>query len=818
MKNLGFWLRWSWRDLRQRWLLVSAIALTIGIGTGAYAGLTSTSTWRQNANDASYAALRMFDVRVRIEDGSTVAEGQLNAAVRQISHPERVQDSQERLVLATQVDASTATQTVLVPGQITGVDVTKGNALIAGMAARLGRSLAPGDANADVAALDFHFAREKDLPPSGTITISGGHALTYVGQILTPEYFLVTTAAGGLLAESNFAAVVAPIDTVQRLTGLEGQVNDVVVRLAPGVDPNQARDDIEAAVARELPGTTVKVDTANQDDAHRVLYADIDTDQKFYSIFALLILGGATLSAFNLTSRIVESQRREIGVAMALGVPGRWIAFRPLLVGAQVALLGVALGIVVGLLIDIGMDSLLQRYFPLPVWSATFQPLVFVQAAVIGFMLPFAACLYPVWRAIRVPPIQAIRTGFLSAKGGGWAPLVGRLHVPGGPMAQMPIRNVLRTPRRTLLTALGIAAAVAVLVGTTGLTDTFLKTIDIGAREVLQSTPSRLLVSLDAMSPATQALDRIQATGAVADSEAQIVLLGTMRANGHEQWMRLELLDLRSGQWSPTIDQGSASRAGSPTGRPEILLSHAGAAELGVNPGDVITVTTQRQKNGRLENVDTEMLVAGLSPDPYKPAAFMSIGDAGVFQLVGMTNRISVLPAAGMTASAVQKALFESPGVISVESVDATSRVFANLVDQYLSLLRIVQYVALALALLIAFNSATIALDERTRENATMFAFGTRLRSVMGMSVVESGIIGIVGTIIGLVIGWVVIQLIVRFIVRDVVPDIGMVITVSPSTLITAAALGILVVGAAPLLGVRRLRRLNIPNALRVVE
>jgi putative ABC transport system permease protein len=63
-----------------------------------------------------------------------------------------------------------------------------------------------------------------------------------------------------------------------------------------------------------------------------------------------------------------------------------------------------------------------------------------------------------------------------------------------------------------------------------------------------------------------------------------------------------------------------------------------------------------------------------------------------------------------------------------------------------------------------------------------------------------------------------VIQLIVRFIVRDVVPDIGMVITVSPSTMLTAAVLGILVVGGAPLLGIRKLRRLNIPNALRVVE
>lgn len=41
MSMRGLWLRWSWRDLRRRWLMVSAIALIIAIGTGVYAGFTS---------------------------------------------------------------------------------------------------------------------------------------------------------------------------------------------------------------------------------------------------------------------------------------------------------------------------------------------------------------------------------------------------------------------------------------------------------------------------------------------------------------------------------------------------------------------------------------------------------------------------------------------------------------------------------------------------------------------------------------------------------------------------------------------------------
>ena len=641
---------------------MSAIALTIGIGTGAYAGLTSTSTWRQGADDASYLALRMFDVRVRIVDGTTVAQGRLDSILRHIAHPAWVQESQERLVVATQVDASTANQTVLVPGQIIGVDVTLGDSMMAGTSVRAGRALTKTDANRDVAALDFHFGREKNLPPSGTIKISGGHSLTYVGQILTPEFFVVTTANGGLLGESNFAAVVAPIDTVQRLTGREDQVNDVLVRLAPGINPDLARDEIETAVEHDLPGTTAHVETASEDNTHKVLYAENDTDNQFYSIFALVILAGATLSAFNLTSRIVESQRREIGVSMALGLPRRWIAFRPLLVGAQVALLGVALGIGVGLLIDVGMDALLQQYFPLPVWSAPFQPFIFAQAAALGFVLPFAACLYPVWRAISVPPIEAIRTGFLSARGGGWAPLARRLRLPGGLAIQMPLRNVLRTPRRTVLTALGVAAAVTVYVGTTGLTDTFLKTIDIGQGEVLKSTPSRMIIGLDSFSPTTLARARLMATGAIADSEAQLIVPGTARANGQEQAIIIELRDLGSGTWSPTVTQGERPRAGSPTGHPEIILSEAGAGALGVRPGDVIVVSHQRRRGLAIDDVDTEMLVAGLSPDPLKSGTYMSFGDAGVFGLRGLTNELTIVPAAGRTSSSVQKALFRVRG------------------------------------------------------------------------------------------------------------------------------------------------------------
>ena len=50
--SIGWWLRWSWRDLRSHWIAVTAIALVLAIGTGVYAGLGSTAEWRRQSNDA----------------------------------------------------------------------------------------------------------------------------------------------------------------------------------------------------------------------------------------------------------------------------------------------------------------------------------------------------------------------------------------------------------------------------------------------------------------------------------------------------------------------------------------------------------------------------------------------------------------------------------------------------------------------------------------------------------------------------------------------------------------------------------------------
>ena len=207
-------------------------------------------------------------------------------------------------------------------------------------------------------------------------------------------------------------------------------------------------------------------------------------------IFAFLLLGAATFAAFNLVSRTIEAQRREIGIGMALGVPPRALARRPLLLGAQIALAGVALGIPVGLAADAWLASVMQPFFPLPVVRASFQSDLYVRGAALGLALPLLATALPVWRALRVAPVEAIRVGARAARGSGLAWLLKGVRVPGGSLANLPLRNVLRTPRRTLMTLLGIGAVVTIVIALSGVMDSFDQTLSASRSEALAGAPT----------------------------------------------------------------------------------------------------------------------------------------------------------------------------------------------------------------------------------------------------------------------------------------------------------------------------------------
>lgn len=812
MSTALLWLRWSWRDLRARWLQVAAIALIIAIGSGTYSGLTSVSAWRRTSYDASYDALDMYDLRVDLTTGSYADTAALVDAARSIPRARDIDHVEARLQEPTQVDASTPDDLVLVPGRLVGVDLTDEGPHVSGIDTVTGRGLRPADAGRNVVVLDEHVAKRHDLADRGTIRLSGDRRLRYVGRGLSPESFFPVDNRGSVFAD--FAVVYTSIETVQRLTGHPGQANGLVLTVRPGADVDRVERQLTEALTAALGDTGVTITRQEDDLVLRLLYDDIEGDQRFYNIFALLILAGATFAAFNLTVRIVEAQRREIGIGMALGVPPGKIAVRPLLVGGQVALLGVVFGVGVGLVIDAFMADLLRGFFPLPIWEFAFQPRIFARGAALGLLLPLVATAVPVWRAVRVAPVEAISTTHRAA-GGGLAPLLRRVPLPGSSVGQMPFRNVLREPRRTLLTALGIAAAICTLVGVIGMIDSFLATVDAGDSEIVGATPDRLTLDLEGFAlSSSEETQSIITSPLLRAAEPGLTLGGTLEPGTEDEIdVLLSAVDLHSDLWTPTATDGRLR-----TDEPGLVVSRKAADDLGVGVGDTVVLRHPLRDGISYRLVETELPVIAIHPNPYRFITYIDVRWASLFDLEGIANTIRVAPAEGTSVEDVQRAFFGRPGVASVQPVSELADGVRDQIDEVLGIFDVIQGAVLLMALLIAFNSTSINMDERARENATLFAFGLPVHRAVIVAVTESVVIGLIGTLGGVLAGRLLLEWLIRVIVPDSLPDIGVEVFLSGRTVATAVVLGVFAVAVAPLLTVRRLRRMDIPSTLRVME
>lgn len=828
-----FLLRWSLRDLRRKWLQVAAVALVIAVGTGLFASLSGTATWRRVSNDASFAAAGMYDLRVRSTEGLDAAQGSMLAVLDGLADRTVVVDAEERIVVGTQVDASTPTQTILVPGRVIGLDLDDaGPAMtrpIVGDGS--GRDLVEGDDGLPSVVLERNFAEFYGLEAGARVRLGGtAEQVDVVGVAMAPEYFYVSDEEGGFFAEANFAALFCSLATAQRLTGREGRVNDLVIDLRDDVDMEAARDEIQQLFDASSVGLGVTVMTRDDDTTYRLLYDDIDSDQRFWNVFAVLILGGAALGAFNLSTRMVEAQRRELGIGMALGATRRQLAVRPMLVGLETAMASVVLGIGVGALAVALIRPVYVEVLPMPVWITDFQWRPFAQSAALGFAIPLVATAWPVWRSVRTTPVEAIATMHRNSRSG-LSRWLRRVPWPHSAFRRMPVGNVLRTPRRTLLTALGLGATIATLVAILGMIDSYAGTMFRNESEVLGEHPDRVVVALrdlvDEDGDVVSGVRGQQSVGEVSpvlQVGARLAPSGTDTGTGDAGAaddggsvdesagfdVVLEALDLGGGVWHPTV-------TGDP-GAPGVVIAQSAADDLGVSVGDTVALTHPVRTVTGFSTVTSEIEVVGIHPSPFRFSAYVDRSLLAAFGAGGLANELFVVPAEGSTVSDVQRDLFALDGVGSAVPASASIDILRDSLSEFTGIFRVIEAFMLLLALAMAYNTTSINADERARERATLFAFGLPVRRIVMLEVGEGLLYGLLGTAAGLAAGERITNWLMSSVWRATMPDLSLDTIISGSTVLTAVVLGVAAVAIAPLLTLRRLRRMDVPSTLRVVE
>jgi putative ABC transport system permease protein len=665
--------------------------------------------------------------------------------------------------------------------------------------------------------LEKHFARYHGLTAGMTLPLGAGAAPVHVsGVAVSAEYLWVSRNENDILPSPADFGVgwmrrAALRNLAQRMLDTGGQAMQGASLLAAAGDAQgtellvQPGRGVEAASVaaslRAMLGAQRIIRLTRGEDlvGVRLLQMDLDGYRGMAAFFPVLFLAVAAFVIASLLARLVDAQRSVIGTFLALGVGRAKILGHYLSHALVLGSAGAALGAGLGLALAPQMTREYATELNIPFVEAHAHLDLLGWGVLMGVIVSALAGLVPAVRAMRLMPAEAMRPP--RPRIGPLARLVRGL---AGPLpVRLAMRDLLGRPLRSLATALGVSAAVVLVLSTGSMLDSMKTTFgaifdDARAYDIRVDYASP--VQTDASSEAVRAQPGVTAV------EAFLALPVRIEASGRATEMLLEALpDKRELVRVADVDGRRV-----PLGDGGVAITRAAARKLNVAPGDEIVLRPLPRGD------PVTLRVAGFADAAMGSTASVRRGAVErPWHLLGLSTTVVARTAAGKS-SAVRAALTKAlPGATRIEDAAGTRAEFQSLMGLGWVMLGAMLFFGGVLAAAILFNTATLSVLERRRELATLRALGVTMREITAMVTVEHALLALLGLALGVPLAVVASKEMLGAFSSDL---FSLPFVLSASTLaITLSSIFVLVL-LAQWLALRRVARSNLADEVRVRE
>ncbi len=705
--------------------------------------------------------------------------------------------------------------------------------------------------------VERHFADHHGLGPGSTLllqTPAGDEPLTVSGVAVSPEYLWVARSRQDFLpAPAEFGVIFAPRET------LAAAAEDLFPpdfatkagnRLVYSLDPEAEADpDTVLERVKEVLGAAnvLAATPRHKLMGIELLQMDLEGLRETAIAFPFFFLTVAAFIVAEMMNRRVDEERVAIGTMMATGVGRRAVLGHYGSFALLVGLLGAAPGAAVGLALGGRMAVLYATVLKIPFVTAHVDWLVVTAGLALGVGAALAPGLLAARRAAALSPAEAMRP-FVQAGAGPGPGLrthptdrTGRTVRTRPSKLPLPLwlrlagRNLVRHPVRTAGTALGVAAALVLIIATGGMLDS----MDWGVRLVMEkSEVYDLRVAWLRPAPAADIRDAVSGIEGVDRLEVILALpVQVTRAEGGGEegdGPASRTGETEAGEAYNTILYGlpavgakpaaTGAEARAPRGllnvvdsqgailepsRGQVVISSNIAAKLGVSPGDKVRLKLLP------DGPELTATAGSLSMSLIGNSAAMLLEDvAAGFGLEGHANVVLVTTAPGKRVE-VRDALQDLPGVARVSDAAAMGDLIRTALDLADIVLWVMLLFAVVLAAAILFNTATLSVLERRRELATMRAIGMRAARVGWLVTTENALIAALGLAAGFPLALAVLRFFVRLFASDL---FTLPVHVHPRT-VAAAFIGVgltLLIAQRPSL--RQVARMDLAESAKLRE
>jgi putative ABC transport system permease protein len=602
---------------------------------------------------------------------------------------------------------------------------------------RRGRHVERGHAGEVLVSEAFAEQNHLTLGDEMTAAVAGRRVrLRFVGVALSPEHVMPIPPSGLAPDNRRFAVLWMARDELASLVGLAGAFNEVTLALEPGADEHS----VVTAIDRILePYGGRGAYGRSSHPSHTMLEEHIVPLKSASLIVPTIFLLVAAFLVNIVLSRFVATQREQIGLLKAFGYSSARVAAHYLELTLFIALAGVVLGLPIGAWLGHGFAAFYADFFRFPVLVFRVELAVILVAALVAVVSAAVGAFGSARRVLALPPVVAMTPEIPAFHG----TVLDRARLARwlSPASRMVVRNLFKKPFRSVLAIAGMSFAVAVILVGSSTADATDRMRDVRYQEAERQDVSMSLMHARALGTERDFL----ALGGVTRVEPFRVVPARFHGRGRTQDIALFGLP-QGGGLRRVVDNDGRAVAVPPEGA---VVSAWLASEFGLRRGDHLSLEI---RENRRRVVTTR--VVGVVDEPLGVAAYMDLRALG--RLLGEPETYT---AANLTIDPTREAqlfarLKQIPAAGGVEFRRGALASFRQMSDAVASFIRKVEVVfAVIIAFGVVYNTAKIALAERSRELATLRVVGFTRGEVSGILLGELGVLAAPSVPIGFAIG-----------------------------------------------------------------
>ncbi|WP_347488577.1 FtsX-like permease family protein [Desulfoscipio sp. XC116] len=650
--------------------------------------------------------------------------------------------------------------------------------------------------------VDPQYAEANHLDFNDTITIvAEGKTvpLTMLGTATGPEFIYLMKDAATLLPDPrSFGIIAMSLERAQQLLNLQGQVNQVLVTLAPGTDAEKVARQIKSILE---PYGSLAAYPRKQQLSNAALEGELDGLKASSQFMPAIFLGIAAAIQFVILGRMVRSQRLQIGVMKALGYNNRQVILHYTGYSVLVALCGAVMGTLLGLALASVMSRAYAIYFNLPATIGAVNTEAILYGIILSLGVSILAGLTACRSVTAISPAESMRSE--PPKGGGKTLIENlswfwhRLNISW----KMSIRSAARNRSRFVITMVGVVFAVGMLVVSLFTIDAVNYMIE---SHFHQSQRYDYLIRFTSPVNENELLNITRMAG-VNKAEALLEIPIKIKFNGKNED------DSITGLEPGTTLKRLRDSGERPVAIPDegLLISQRTANKLGARVGDTVEVETLL---GIGPARHAPVKIVGINRQLVGGGSFVSLAQANFIlqerQLVSGVM-LKVDPA---FAAQMEEELEDMTAVSSILSRQQELGNFNQNMDAMIYSISIMVIFALLLGFAIVYNSSVISFSERQRELASLRVLGFTIKEVSGILLKENLLQSLLGVALGLPFGY----LMAKGYIGAVSTDLFAIpIIIYPTTYIYSALGGFVFIVVAHLLTVRGVRQLQLVEILK---